>query len=115
MNGDCLRQTVHFTNPQGLHVRPSAAFAEMARRYQSTVTIYVEDRSANGKSPLDLMMLAAMPGSELTVEVAGPDAPAALEALVALLGRLAVETAPEATPTPPPETRAQPAQPNESS
>src|SRR5690242_12129004 len=85
MSADPLRHKVVITNPQGLHLRPSAAFAELARGFQCTVTVYVDGKSANGKSPLDLMMLAAMPGSELTVEVDGPDAPAALEALVALL------------------------------
>lgn len=111
MNGDCLQQKVHLTNPQGLHMRPSAAFAELARRYQSTVTVSYDGRSVNGKSPLDLMMLAALPGSELTVEVAGPDAPAALHALVDLLARPTEDMAPDTPPAP--AARPLPAQPNE--
>jgi phosphotransferase system HPr (HPr) family protein len=85
MSADRLRHKVVITNPQGLHMRPSAALAELAGRFQSTITVSVNGKSVNGKSLWDLMLLAAMPGSELTLEVDGPDAPAALDALVALL------------------------------
>lgn len=72
-------------NPNGLHMRPSAAFAELAGRFQCEVTVTLADRSVNGKSLWDLISLAAMPGSELTVLVEGPDAPEALEQLAKLL------------------------------
>ena len=85
MNGDPMMRKVLLTNPNGLHMRPSAAFVEMAGRFQSDVTVSVEGRSANGKSIWDLMALAAMPGSELTLLADGPDAPQALDALSALL------------------------------
>jgi phosphotransferase system HPr (HPr) family protein len=85
MNGQPLRQTVLILNPQGLHMRPAAAFAEAAGRFQSNVTVHYEGKAVNGKSLWDLMLLAAMPNTEVTVEVDGPDAPAALDALVAVL------------------------------
>jgi phosphotransferase system HPr (HPr) family protein len=66
-------------------MRPSAAFAELAGHFESTVTVSVDGRSANGKSIWDLMALAAMPGSEMVLEADGPDAAQALEALSALL------------------------------
>jgi phosphotransferase system HPr (HPr) family protein len=85
MNGEPLIRTVTINEPQGLHMRPAAAFAKAARQYQSTVTLRVEDRSVNGKSPLDLMLLAAEPGARLVLEVSGEDAPAALAALAELI------------------------------
>jgi phosphocarrier protein HPr len=85
MNGQPLRQTVLILNPQGLHMRPAAAFAETAGRFQSNVTVHYEGKAVNGKSLWDLMLLAAMPNTEVTVEADGPDAPAALDALVAVL------------------------------
>jgi phosphotransferase system HPr (HPr) family protein len=85
MSGTPLRQTVVITNPQGFHLRPMAAFAELASRFQCNVTVSREDRRVNGKSTLDLMLLAAPPGSELVLEADGPDAAQALEALVLLL------------------------------
>jgi phosphotransferase system HPr (HPr) family protein len=85
MNGQSLRQTVRITNPQGFHMRPITAFAQRAAAFSSNVTVSREGRSVNGKSPWDLMLMLSPPGSELTVEVEGPDAPDALAALVALL------------------------------
>jgi phosphotransferase system HPr (HPr) family protein len=86
-----LQRKVCITNPQGLHMRPSTAFAALAMSFQSTVTVIHDGRSVNGKSPLDMMMLAALPGSEITIEVDGPDAQAALQALAEVLARPAPE------------------------
>jgi phosphotransferase system HPr (HPr) family protein len=91
MNGAPLQRKVLIRNPHGLHMRPSAAFAAQAMRFQSNVTVSLDGRSVNGKSPLDMMMLAAMPGSEVTLEVEGPDAADALEALAAQLGSVPPE------------------------
>jgi phosphotransferase system HPr (HPr) family protein len=101
MNGAPLRRNVLITNPQGLHMRPSAAFAELAGRYQSNVTVHYEGKAVNGKSLWDLMLLAAMPNTEVTLEVDGPDAVAALEALVALLQAPPEGEGPPAGPAPP--------------
>jgi phosphotransferase system HPr (HPr) family protein len=85
MSAVSLRQTVVITNPQGFHMRPMAAFAQLASRFESGVKVSREGQTVNGKSILDLMLLAAAQGTALTLEVAGPDAEAALEALVAVL------------------------------
>jgi phosphotransferase system HPr (HPr) family protein len=86
MNGDTLERKVHILNPQGFHLRPIAAFAQLAGRFQSNVTVSRDGKDdVNGKSILDLMLLAAPQGSELTVKATGPDAQNALDALVALL------------------------------
>jgi phosphotransferase system HPr (HPr) family protein len=95
MNGQPLQHTVLITNPQGFHLRPKANFATLANRFQSSVTVSWEGQTVNGKSILELMLLAAQQGSQLVVEVDGPDAPAALNALVAVL------SAPSAEPPPP--------------
>ena len=62
-------------------MRPAAAFAKLARQFQSDVIVRRDDRSVNGKSQLDLMLLAAEPGAQLVLEVTGDDAPAAISAL----------------------------------
>jgi phosphotransferase system HPr (HPr) family protein len=91
---------VRITNPQGFHMRPITAFAQRAAAFASTVTVSREGRSVNGKSPWDLMLMLAPPGSELTVEVDGPDAPEALAALAALLEE-SNEGGDEPAPAPP--------------
>jgi phosphotransferase system HPr (HPr) family protein len=82
---DKLRRVVVIANPHGLHMRPAAAFVETASRFQSQVVIWKRDHSVNGKSFLDLLMLAAETGTELTLEVTGSDAAPALEALCGIL------------------------------
>ena len=85
MKRETLQRTVTVMDPQGLHMRPAAAFAKLARQFQSTVTVRRDDRSVNGKSQLDLMLLAAEPGAQLVLEVSGEDAATALSALGAVL------------------------------
>jgi phosphocarrier protein HPr len=80
-----LRQTVLIANPQGLHMRPAAAFAGAAARFASVVTVWNGPKSANGKSLMDLLTLAAECGTELIIEIAGNDAHDALRPLVEIL------------------------------
>jgi phosphotransferase system HPr (HPr) family protein len=85
MNGETLRHKVVITNPQGFHMRPLTAFVEVARKFQSAVTVYKDNQGSNGKSPLELMTLGAEQGTELVLEVSGSDARAALEALLPVI------------------------------
>jgi phosphotransferase system HPr (HPr) family protein len=94
MSGQPLRHTVIITNPQGFHLRPITAFAQLAARFESAVQVSREGRTVNGKSPWDMMAMLAPAGSELTVEVSGPDAAAAFQALVELLDSLSAEDLP---------------------
>jgi phosphocarrier protein HPr len=88
MTGDTFRQTVAVTNPQGFHMRPMAAFVETANRFPCTVTVTRLGKSpANGKSMLALMSLVASQGAELLIEVAGPNAAEALQALLLVFQR----------------------------
>jgi phosphocarrier protein HPr len=100
MNGQPLERKVIITNPIGFHLRPIAAFAKLAGTFQSTITVRKDDRRVNGKSPLELMLLAAEQGTELIVEAQGDDAEPAVEALAALLAQPAVEDEPD-EPLPP--------------
>lgn len=87
----CHRAAVVIVNPQGLHMRPAMAFARRAQGFASQVTVWLGDRSVNGKSLIDLMLLAAQPGTELVVEVAGNDAQSALPALLEILASPSAE------------------------
>ena len=98
MNGEPLTRTVTITNPMGFHLRPMAAFAKLASTFQSSVNVAKGPRKVNGKSLLELMLVAAEAGTELIVEVQGDDAPEALEVLAALLAMPAVDEEPDAPP-----------------
>ena len=97
-NPMALQKIVVVRNPQGLHMRPAMAFAKIAARYRSAVTVRKKDRTVNGKSGLSVMTLAAVPGTELVLEVDGEDAAAALPILAAALEAVSPDDMPPATP-----------------
>ena len=81
-----MRKTVAVANPNGLHMRPATLFAQAARGFRSVVTVWNGDRRADGKSSLDLILLVALPGAELVLEVDGDDSAEAIGPLADLLG-----------------------------
>ena len=78
------RVVVRIVNKKGLHARASAKIVEAAARFQSRVMISKDGQCVDARSIMGLMMLAASPGTEVVVEADGPDAAAALAAIVAL-------------------------------
>lgn len=54
-------------------------------RYRSQVTVHVDDRSADARSPMELLMLVATVGTKLRVVADGQDAQEALDALCGLI------------------------------
>ena len=96
-NNTALRACVVVRNPLGLHMRPAMAFSRIANRFRSSVTLRRPDRSANGKSMTQIMMLAAREGTELVLEVVGDDAAAALPVLTAALEAPSADQMPPVT------------------
>lgn len=76
---------VRIVNPLGLHARPATAFVDVASTFASTITVTKDDTSVDGKSIMQLMLLAASHGSELKICAKGKDAPQACAALKALV------------------------------
>jgi phosphocarrier protein len=76
---------VPIVNKRGLHARASAKFVQCAERYEAQVTVTREGSTVAGTSIMGLMMLAAAPGTTITIAASGPDARAALEALILLV------------------------------
>lgn len=65
----------------GIHARPAGAFVKKAAEFQSRVTIYKGEKSADGKRILNLMGLGVKKGDEIRVIIEGPDEEQAAEAL----------------------------------
>jgi len=78
------RAVVKIVNQKGLHARASAKIVEAAARFQSRITVSKDGQRVDARSIMGLMMLAASPGSEIVIDADGPDAEAALAAVVAL-------------------------------
>jgi phosphocarrier protein HPr len=79
-----LRAIVRIANKKGLHARASAKIVEAAARFQSQIRISNDGQTVDARSIMGLMMLAASEGTHIAVEAEGPDAEAALAAIVAL-------------------------------
>ena len=75
------------SNKLGVHARPAAMFVKIANRFTCNIFVEKDGEKVNGKSIMGLMMLAAGPGSKLTVHAEGHDASAAIADLELLMNR----------------------------
>lgn len=80
-----IEQTVRIVNRKGLHARASAKLAKLAGTLPVPVFVIRDGEVANAHSIMDLLMLAAHQGSEVTVKASGEDAADAVDAIVALI------------------------------
>ena len=79
-----LKATTTIINKAGLHARAAAKLVELTGGMESAIQIGHE-KMVDGKSILSLMMLAAVQGNELLIEVDGPDEEQAMPAILALI------------------------------
>ena len=86
-NGKFLTKELTISNKLGIHARPAAVFVKTANRFASEILVEKDGEKINGKSIMGLMMLAAGPGSKLTLHARGDDASQAIEELEALVER----------------------------
>ncbi|HET8727229.1 MAG TPA: HPr family phosphocarrier protein [Alphaproteobacteria bacterium] len=78
---------VVIVNRRGLHARAAAKFVKLAAQFDARVLVARSGMEVGGDSIMGLMMLAAGPGSIVTLTADGPDAQAALDALQDLVAR----------------------------
>ncbi len=79
-------------NKLGLHARPAMQFVDVANQFQSGVKVWKGDQMVDGKSIMQMMMLAATAGTQLKIVAEGDDANGALDALEHLInGRFGEE------------------------
>jgi phosphocarrier protein len=71
---DAITRVVEIVNKKGLHARASAKFVQMAEKYQCAVTVTRGNETVGATSIMGLMMLAAGPGTLITIKASGPDA-----------------------------------------
>ncbi|MFZ4895263.1 dihydroxyacetone kinase phosphoryl donor subunit DhaM [Plantibacter sp. Mn2098] len=77
-----VQRTVTLLNKDGLHARPAAEFVKLASTFGAKVTVNGKD----AKSLLGIMALGLTKGTDVALSAEGDDAPAAIDALVALIG-----------------------------
>ena len=82
-----VSKEVRVINSRGFHARPAMQFADVANQFASRVTVFKggeEPGEADGKSVMQLIILAAVPGTEMRIEAEGDDAQAAVDKLTEL-------------------------------
>jgi phosphocarrier protein HPr len=86
-----VSRTVVVQNQLGIHTRPSMQIVDTANRFESIIVFEREgddlellNGKYDGKSVMEVTIMAAAPGSTLHIHAEGPDATEALDALVAL-------------------------------
>ncbi len=85
-------RVLEICNKKGLHARASAKFVQTVERFDADVRVTRGNETVGGTSIMGLMMLAAGPGTAITVEARGKDAAEVVEALAALVaGRFTEE------------------------
>ena len=77
-NGATMDATAVLRNPLGLHARPAAQLARTAAGFEAVVTV----NGVDAASVLALIGLGAVDGQKVTVTAAGPQARAALVAVI---------------------------------
>jgi len=80
-----LEREVEIRNPDGLHMRPAMQIVDCASRFRARISICKNTQCVDGKSIMQVTMLAATQGTKLKLIAEGEDAPQAIEALALLI------------------------------
>ena len=72
-------------NRLGLHARPAMSFVDLASSCASEILVRRDDQEVDGKSIMQMLMLAATKGTTLEIVATGPDADEAVRKLTELV------------------------------
>ncbi len=72
---------VEIKNTDGLHMRPAMQFVDIANQFDCDITVSNDENSVDGKSIMQMSMLAATCGTKLKIKAEGANAQEALDAL----------------------------------
>lgn len=76
---------VTIENELGLHARPAMTLVDLANQYASDIRLQKGEQVVDGKSIMQVMMLAATQGTQLQITAEGADAEEAIAALQKLV------------------------------
>lgn len=80
-----IRRTLEIVNKLGLHARAAAKLVDLAAGFESRIRIRRDEREADAKSIMRVMMLAASKGMRIEVVAQGADATEAVDAIARLV------------------------------
>lgn len=73
-----VSKKITVTNAQGFHMRPATVFSTAVGRFSSEVSIVLDGKQINGKSPMNIMAAGIKCGTEIEIQCSGSDEEEAL-------------------------------------
>ena len=74
-------------NPTGLHARPAAVLASLAKGFRSSIKLQLGDQQANARSITAIMALDVRSGAVVHLLASGPDARAAIDKIAPVVAQ----------------------------
>jgi len=72
---------IEIKNAEGLHMRPAMQFVDIANQFDSDIIVSNNETEVDGKSIMEMSMLAATCGTKLKIKAEGLDAAKVIRAL----------------------------------
>jgi len=85
LDGSVCETSLEIKNADGLHMRPAMQFVDVSSQYDSDIKVSNGETEVDGKSIMQMSMLAATFGTKLRVQASGTDAQDAIDALQGLV------------------------------
>ena len=68
-----IKKKIKIINKLGLHARASSKLTQLASQFNSEIFLIKNSKKVSANNIMDILMLAASVGSEVELEVNGPD------------------------------------------
>ena len=80
-----INEKVKLQLKNGLEARPAALFVQIANKYESHISVVVQEKHVNAKSIMGMMSLGSIKGAEIELVVDGSDEKEAADELIKFL------------------------------
>lgn len=80
-----IRKDIEIKNKLGLHARAAAKLVHAAAHFKSSIKVRKGNEEVDAKSILGILLLAAGPGTMITLTATGDDETQAIESIEALI------------------------------
>lgn len=68
-DGSTITRTTSVKNELGMHARPASRIAQMAGSARSCIWIHANSTRVDATSPLDILTLCAIKGTQIAIEI----------------------------------------------
>lgn len=80
-----IKEVMKLEFKNGLEARPAALFVQIASKYESHISVVVNEKQVNAKSIMGMMSLGAIKGQNIEIVADGEDEEEAVAALLRFL------------------------------